>query len=111
MTGTMRQIPDSAALNQLALATARRCGVDLDAVAGDVMNTSPVNGEPSCSSWATGSAVDDSVTRAQAAFLQWRAVPAPARGALVKRVGRAARRTQGRPRRPWSALEVGKITS
>ena len=46
MTGTMRQIPDSAALNQLALATASRCGVDVDAVAGDVVNTSPINGEP-----------------------------------------------------------------
>ena len=86
MTGTMRQIPDSAALNQLALATASRCGVDVDAVAGDVMNTSPINGEPLASlSWVTGPTVDDSVTRAQAAFLQWRAVPAPARGALVKR--------------------------
>ena len=36
MTGTMRQIPSSSALNQLALATASRCGVDVDAVAGDV---------------------------------------------------------------------------
>ena len=54
MTGTMRQIPDSAALNQLALATASRCGVDVDAVAGDVMNTSPINGEPLATlSWVT----------------------------------------------------------
>ena len=28
MTDTMRQIPSSSALNEVALATARRCGVD-----------------------------------------------------------------------------------
>ena len=50
----------------------------MDDVAGDVMNASPINGEPLASlGWVTGSTVDDSVTRAQAAFLQWRAVPAP----------------------------------
>ena len=36
MTSTMHQIPSSSALNQLALETARRCGVDVDAVAGEV---------------------------------------------------------------------------
>ena len=45
MTGTMRQIPNGSALNQLALDTARRCGVDVDAAAGDVVTTSPINGE------------------------------------------------------------------
>ena len=39
MTDTMRQIPSSSALNEVALATARRCGVDADAVAGDVVTT------------------------------------------------------------------------
>ena len=46
MTGTMRPDPRQRGLNQLALATASRCGVDVDAVAGDVVNTSPINGEP-----------------------------------------------------------------
>jgi len=45
MSDTMRQIPSSSALNDVALATARRCGVDASAVAGDVVTTSPINGE------------------------------------------------------------------
>ena len=88
MTDTMRQIPGSSALKELALATAGRCGVDLGAVAGDVVTTSPINGEPLATiDWVDSSAVHDTVARAQAAFLQWRGVPAPARGALVKRLG------------------------
>src|SRR6187200_3008725 len=111
MTSAMQEIPDSAALNQLALATARRCGVDVEAVAGDVMNTSPINGEPLASlSWVTGSTVDDSVARAQAAFLQWRGVPAPARGALVKRLGELLA-VHKDDLATLISLEVGKITS
>ena len=112
MTGTTRQIPDSSALKQLALATARRCGVDLDAtVTGDVMTTSPINGEPLAPvSWVTDATVDDSVTRAQAAFLQWRAVPAPARGALVKRLGELLA-VHKNDLATLVSLEVGKITS
>ena len=88
MSDTMRQIPSSAALNQLALATAGRCGVGASAVSGDVENTSPINGEPLASvTWVDGSAVDETVARAEAAFRQWRGVPAPARGAVVKRLG------------------------
>ena len=111
MTGTMRQIPDGTALNKLALATASRCGVDVDAVAGDVMNTSPINGEPLAAlSWVTGAGVDDTVTRAQAGFLQWRAVPAPARGALVKRLGELLA-VHKDDLATLISLEVGKITS
>jgi aldehyde dehydrogenase (NAD+) len=112
MTGTTRQIPDSSALKELALATARRCGVDLDAdVTGDAMTTSPINGEPLAPvSWITDATVDDSVTRAQAAFLQWRAVPAPARGALVKRLGELLA-VHKNDLATLVSLEVGKITS
>ena len=111
MTDTMRQIPNSSALNQLALATAGRCGVDVDAVTGDVVTTSPINGEPLAHvSWVEGSTVDDSVARAQAAFLQWRAVPAPARGALVKRLGELLA-VHKNDLATLISLEVGKITS
>ena len=41
----MTTIPTQAELATLALETARRCGVDLDAVAGDVTTVSPVNGQ------------------------------------------------------------------
>ena len=111
MTSTMHQIPSSSTLSRLALDTARRCGVDLDAVAGDVATTSPVNGEHLVNlAWLEGTAVDDSVSRAHAAFLEWRAVPAPARGALVKRLGELLA-VHKDDLATLISLEVGKITS
>ena len=83
----------------------------MNAVAGDVVTTSPVNGEPLADlAWVDGSAVDDTVARAQAAFLQWRAVPAPARGALVKRLGELLA-VHKDDLATLISLEVGKITS
>ncbi len=88
MSSTMHEIPSSAELSRLAVETARRCGVDVDGLAGGAATTSPVNGGRLLElAWAEGGAVDDSVSRAQVAFQQWRKVPAPARGALVKRFG------------------------
>ncbi len=111
MTSAMHQIPDSSTLNALAVETARRCGVDVEAVAGDVVNNSPVNGERLVDiSWVDASAVDDAVAGAQAAFLQWRAVPAPARGALVKRLGELLAERKD-DLATLISLEVGKITS
>jgi len=111
MTDTTPQIPSSAALNRLALATAGRCGVDTDAASGDVETTSPINGEPLAGvTWVDGSAVDDAVTRAQAAFRQWRGVPAPVRGALVKRLGELLAMHKN-DLATLISLEVGKITS
>jgi len=111
MTGTRHQIPSSSDLNQLALATARRCGVDVDAIGGDVAVSSPINGEPLAHlGWVDGSAVDDAVTRAQTAFLQWRSVPAPVRGALVKRLGELLA-VHKDDLATLISLEVGKITS
>src|SRR6478609_357793 len=111
MTSTMHQIPSSASLNQLALDTARRCGVDVDAIGGDVVNTSPVNGQRLVDlGWVDRTAVDDTVARARAAFLQWRAVPAPVRGALVKRLGELLT-VHKNDLSTLISLEVGKITS
>ena len=101
MTGTMRQIPDSSALNQLALATASRCGVDVDAVAGDVMNTSPINGEP-----LAVAQLGHRRHRRRQRHPGTGGLPAVARGSCPcprrpgQAAGRAARRTQGRPRHP-----------
>jgi aldehyde dehydrogenase (NAD+) len=107
----MPQIPSPSELNQLAVDTARRCGVDLDAMAGDVVTISPVNGGPLATvGWVDGSDVDDAVTRAQAAFLHWRAVPAPARGALVKRLGELLA-VHKDDLATLISLEVGKIVS
>src|SRR5680860_164823 len=111
MTSPMHQIPSSSTLNELAVAKARRCGVDVDAVGGDVANASPVNGERLIEiGWVEGSAVEDTVARAQAAFLQWRGVPAPARGALVKRLGELLA-VHKDDLATLISLEVGKITS
>src|SRR4051794_33710062 len=111
MSDTMRQIPSSSTLHDLAIATARRCGVDPSAVASDVVTTSPINGERLAGvSWADTAAVDDTFTRAETAFLKWRGVPAPARGALVKRLGELLTLHKN-DLATLVSLEVGKITS
>jgi aldehyde dehydrogenase (NAD+) len=111
MSSTEQQIPSSATLNRLVLETARRCGVDVDALSGKVVNTSPINGEPLVDiGWVDASGIDDSVARAQVAFHEWRRVPAPARGALVKRLGELLT-VHKDDVATLISLEVGKITS
>jgi aldehyde dehydrogenase (NAD+) len=105
------QIPDGTTLSELARETARRCGVDIAALAGSMVTTSPVNGEPLSSlRWVDSAAVDDAVVRAQAAFLAWRTVPAPLRGALVKHLGELLA-VHKEDLGTLISLEVGKITS
>jgi aldehyde dehydrogenase (NAD+) len=104
-------IPTGAELQRLAIQTARACGVDLEAAAVGVDATSPVNGERLSSlAWMEATAVDDAVERARSAFLEWRKVPAPARGALVKRLGELLAEHKG-DLATLISLEVGKITS
>ncbi|MFC5176532.1 aldehyde dehydrogenase family protein [Nocardioides taihuensis] len=107
----MTTIPTQAELATLALETARRCGVDLDAVAGDVTTVSPVNGQRVASLARHGAAgVDAAVSRAQDAFLAWRRVPAPARGAAVKRFGELLAEHKD-DLAVLVSIEAGKITS
>jgi aldehyde dehydrogenase (NAD+) len=107
----MTTIPTQAELAALALETARRCGVDLDSVTGDVATVSPVNGRQVAALARHGAAdVDDAVTRAQDAFLTWRRVPAPARGAVVKRFGELLAEHQD-DLATLVSIEAGKITS
>ena len=107
----MPDIPNASVLHQLAVTTAARCGVDLDAFSGEVRTTSPINGQQLVGvRWSDGAAVDDAVTRALDAFLQWRAVPAPARGALVKRLGELLA-VHKDDLATLVSLEVGKIVS
>ncbi|QNN51483.1 L-piperidine-6-carboxylate dehydrogenase [Nocardioides mesophilus] len=108
---TAHDIPGQSALAELARTTARRCGVDLDAHAGDRGVSSPVNGEQLTSlSWTSADGVDAAVARAQEAFRVWRTVPAPARGALVKRLGELLA-VHKDDVATLISLEVGKITS
>src|SRR4051794_30580794 len=86
-----------------------RVGVALPT--GDHEQRSPVNGEVLSSlPYADGRAVDDAVERAQAAFRQWPTVPAPARGALVKRWAELLTEHKD-GLATLVSLEVGKITS
>ncbi len=104
-------LPTTAELRDLAEETVRRCGVDLDALAGEHAVVSPINGGTIASlAWADAAAVDAAVSRAGAAFREWRTVPAPARGALVKRLGELLTEHKN-DLGTLVSLEAGKITS
>ena len=108
---TYSNLPTGPELQQLAIETAGRCGVDADATAGDATTGSPINGERLSSlAWSDATVVDDAVERARNAFLEWRKVPAPARGALVKRLGELLAE-HNEDLATLISLEVGKITS
>ena len=108
---TSNSLPTAGLLQALARETMDRCGVDLGALAGEVTTTSPLNGEELVSvAWTDAAGVDSAVERAQGAFTQWRTVPAPVRGALVKRLGELLTEHK-EDIATLISLEVGKITS
>jgi aldehyde dehydrogenase (NAD+) len=107
----MTTIPSQSELSALALDTARRCGVDVDALGGDIATRSPINGQQVASlGWRDAAYVDEAVGRASEAFLAWRRVPAPARGALVKRFGELLAEHKD-DLAVLVSIEAGKITS
>ena len=107
----MTTIPTPDELSTLALETARRCGVDVEAHTGDAVSRSPINGHPVASlAWRDAAYVDEAVGRANEAFLAWRRVPAPARGALVKRFGELLAEHKD-DLAALVSIEAGKITS
>jgi aldehyde dehydrogenase (NAD+) len=111
MATTPAMIPSAADLQARARTTAGRCGVALGTPAASTATTSPINGEQLHSlEWADAAAVDSAVERAQQAFLSWRMVPAPERGAVVKRLGELLTEHK-RDLATLITLEVGKITS
>ncbi|WP_433171852.1 L-piperidine-6-carboxylate dehydrogenase [Actinoallomurus sp. CA-150999] len=104
-------LPGADELAALARDTAKRCGVDVDALGAKVATTSPINGERlAAATWVDAGAVDAAVARAGEAFLAWRRVPAPVRGALVKRFGELLTEHK-EDLATLISLEVGKITS
>ncbi len=108
---THTAIPGGKELQDLARSTAERCGVDLAAITGGTATTSPVNGENLHSvAWVDAKTVGNAVDRAHDAFLSWRAVPAPLRGALVKRLGELLTEHKSDVATLIS-LEVGKVAS
>ena len=65
-----------------------RIGVDAEAMAGERPVRTPITGGViGGTAKHTAADTDDAIARADAAFRQWRDVPAPVRGALVKRWG------------------------
>ncbi|MDF1605237.1 aldehyde dehydrogenase family protein [Nocardioides sp. YIM 152315] len=107
----MSTIPSQPELSALALDTARRCGVDVDSLSGDDVTTSPINGRQVASlSWRDAACVDEAVGRAGEAFRAWRKVPAPQRGALVKRWAELLTEHKD-DLATLVSIEAGKITS
>ncbi|MEU4695253.1 aldehyde dehydrogenase family protein [Actinoplanes sp. NPDC023714] len=107
----MTSLPSAEDLRRRARDAAEQCGVDLDAVAGDRPVTSPINGEPLFSvRMHSRSDAEQAVNRANDAFRVWRTVPAPVRGALVRRFGELLREHK-EDLGTLVGLEVGKITS
>ena len=73
--------------------------------------TSPIDGSEIACLVETGiAAMPDIIARAQAAFRDWRTVPAPRRGELVRLLGEELRRAKAELGAVVT-LEVGKITS
>ena len=102
----------TAQLRERAEAALAALGVDRDACCvddGAVRARSPLTGEELCGVRThTPAEVSDAVAAASEAFVAWREVPAPVRGALVKRLGELI----GEHKEDLAALvtiEAGKI--
>ena len=104
-------IPTAATLTEQAQEAARRCGVDLAACSGEEPHRSPINGESLGGvAWSEVADVDAAVERSREAFLHWRTVPGPQRGAVVKRFGELLTQHKA-DLGTLVSLEVGKITA
>src|ERR1035437_3258848 len=107
----MSVLPGATELEQMAFDAAGNCGVKLTASSGDKFVTSPINGHPiGAISGADVVDVDTAVDRARRAFEHWRLVPAPVRGALVRRLGDLLSEHKS-DIATLISLEAGKITS
>lgn len=105
------EIPGPEVLGAQALAAAQACGVDAATIAGERAHRSPINGgDLGGVRWDEAGTVDDVVGRANAAFREWRKVPAPARGAVIKRFGELLTEHKA-DLATLVGAEVGKITS
>jgi aldehyde dehydrogenase (NAD+) len=104
-------LPTTADLQEVARRSLAACGVDAALLDGGRTSRTPVTGGGLVPvSWAAPADVDRAVEVAQEAFAAWRVTPAPARGALVKRLGELL----GEHKEPLAdlvSLEVGKIRS
>jgi aldehyde dehydrogenase (NAD+) len=98
---------DLLSLAQRALAA---CGADLPAGTGAIARSPITGGTLTELGAADATEVEAAIGRAHAAFRTWRSVPAPARGALVKRFGRLLEEHTS-DLAELVTIEVGKIRS
>jgi aldehyde dehydrogenase (NAD+) len=108
-------LPTTDELRHLAKESLRKCGVDVDALlsadASSITARTPVTGEDLFTVRAADSTdVGRAIDAAHEAFLQWRVVPGPVRGQLVKRLG-ALLTEHKADVAALISIEVGKITS
>ncbi|GMA41983.1 aldehyde dehydrogenase family protein [Mobilicoccus caccae] len=104
-------LPTAEDLIDLARTHAAACGVDLAELDGDVEGRSPINGAvTSRTTAARPDDVDAAVRAAGEAFLAWREVPGPVRGAVVKRLGELLTEHKD-DLAALVSIEAGKVTS
>ncbi|MDO5739996.1 MAG: aldehyde dehydrogenase family protein [Ornithinimicrobium sp.] len=104
-------LPAAADLRAGAEEAVRACGADLSTYLGEQVGRSPINGAVVSSlAWSTPQEVAVAVARANDVFLTWRSVPAPARGAMVKRFAELLAEHQD-ALATLVSIEAGKITS
>ncbi len=106
------RITSTAELQQLARRSLDRCGVALDdRETASITPCTPITGESLLAvSLASGAEVEAAIARAREAWLKWRNVPAPRRGAVVKRFGELLT-VHKQDLANLVTLEVGKIGS
>lgn len=105
--GLMKEIAASLGLKEVS---AGACGKQTLVTTGSLLSSrSPINGiELGKVQCATVESYEQVVTEAQEVFLEWRKVPAPVRGELVRKCGEALRDSKHALGRLVSA-EMGKI--
>ena len=99
-------------LRSRARRSLENCGVDLSATAGSSVSArSPITGEPLFDVPAAGPAdIEQAIAAAKAAFREWRVMPAPVRGGVVKRLG-ALMSDHKEDVAELVTIEAGKITA
>ncbi|MFF3270975.1 aldehyde dehydrogenase family protein [Streptomyces chrestomyceticus] len=108
---TRTQLPSTAELRDLAADRLRRCGVaTVPEGTGTTARTPLTGGVLYRLPAATEEQTDAAVAAAEAAFQEWRTVPAPQRGALVKRFGELLTEHQD-ALADLVTVEAGKIRS
>jgi aldehyde dehydrogenase (NAD+) len=113
MTTVVREISSTEQLTKRAAAALISCGADPELLPGRgrMAVRSPITGDVVAEvPMADSTDVEHAITAAHTAFRSWRTVPAPVRGALVKRLGQLLTEHKA-DLADLIGIEVGKIRS